>query len=240
MTEPEPQDPNDTQAYPPYQPYGGPPPYQPGYPAGTPYPGYAPQPGYPGYAPQPGYAAQQGPSYPAYSPYPGYPAQAYPAYPYAPPRALGRPASATAAAVLGYVAAGLLILGSVVLFSSASFASDFGDSLHEDTGAITGELTIDGFIDLIAAALLIIGSVRLAGRNAAGRTVLAVGAALVVAAGIYWIFRFNTYGGTVFFAMVYSALVVVAVAVTHTTTTRAWLSATPASEPGAPPTGYYR
>jgi hypothetical protein len=231
MTDNEPQDPYAGQPYQPYPPPGNPPPAG-GYPqSGYPQSGY-PQSGYPGYPPpNPGYAPQ------GYPP-PGYPGYPPPGYPY-PPARPGRPGSATAAAVIAFVAAGLLIIAAIFLFSGASATNDFGNDFNSDTSSATAELSFDGVVNLVAATLLIVGGVILTGRKAKGRTMIAVATAIVIAAAIYWMVRTSgSYGGTVFFALVFAALVIIAVSLASTSTTRAWLAGQQAAAPTAPP-GYY-
>jgi hypothetical protein len=238
MTEGTPQDPYSGQPYGQEhgeQPYTGAPPTE-NYPThnygtqnygtqnyGQPYPqqGYAQQPGYPqAYGqqpyPQPGYGyPQQG--YPQGYPY------AYPPPPYQPlgPR---RPGSATTAAVLGYVAGGLLIFAAVLLFSGANIARDIGDALNQSTGSLTTELTLDGIINILAGGLLIAGSVMLSGGKLSGRQLYAVGAGIVIASSIYWIARFQDWGGSIFFALVFGALAVVGLSMAYTSASRGWLT----------------
>ena len=229
MTDQTPEDPYAGQPYygqQPYeqQPYGQSPYGQPQY--------GQPQYGQPQYGqPQYGQYGQQ--QYPGYPPQQGYPP---PGYPYAYPpgygqRPPGRPGSVTAAAVLAYVAAGLLIFAALILFSSADFANSLGNDLNTDTSSTTGELAVDGVINLVAAGLLIVGAVMLAGRRLQGRLLLTIGTGIVVVTAIYWIARFNAYGGTVFFALLFSALVIVGLSLAYTTAAREWLSATAAPPP---------
>ena len=152
------------------------------YPTGyaSPPPGYLP-PGYapPGYAP-PGYA------YPA-APYPvGYAGYGYPQ----PAPGDARPGLATASAVLAFVVSGLLILAGLLLFLGGAIASDVEDSVNSSTH-IGVELGLNGVVNLVAAGLLIAGGVTLVGRNRLGRVLLSIGGAIVVAAAVYWIVRFD-------------------------------------------------
>lgn len=203
---------------------------QQGYPPGYQQPGQQGYPGQPGYPPPPGYQ-QQG--YSGYAQYQGYPPQQpYGGYPPYGPSGQRRPGSATASAVLAFVAAGLLIVAAIILFSGASATSDFGDSFNTSTGSATAELSFDGLVNLVAAALLIVGGVMLSGRKSKGRTLVAVSTAIVIASGIYWMARANSYGGTVFFALAFAALVVIAASLAFTSTTRDWLQTNPAAPPG--------
>jgi hypothetical protein len=71
-----------------------------------------------------------------------------------------------------------------------------------------------------------------AGRKLRGRTLLVVGSGVVIACSIYWLVRYdNSFGGTVFYALLFSALVVISVCMALTTTSRAWLKETPPTKP---------
>ena len=213
MTE-TPQDPYAGQPYygPPQQPYGPYPPQQ-----------YGP-PGYGQYPPP----QQAYPGYPQYAPYQHQP------YPYVYARPPGRPGTVTASAVLAFVTAGLLIVAALFLFAGASLISDFGDAVDRSTGSTTSELTLDGMINMIASVLLIAGGVMLTGRKPLGRTLLTVGSGIVVACSIYWLVRFDTFGGgIVFYALLFGALVVIAVCMAYTATSRAWLAAAPSAKPAS-------
>jgi len=208
----------------PQDPYAGQPYYGPPQQPSGQYPAQYPQP----YPPQ--YQQQPYPGYPQYAPYQHQP------YPYAYPRPPGRPGTATAAAVLAFVAGGCLIVAALFLFAGASIINDIGSTLNQNTDPTTSELTIDGIINLIAAALLIAGGVMLTGRKVLGRTMLSIGSGIVVACSIYWLLRFNSFGATVFYALLFGALVVIAVCMAFTTTSRAWLAAAqPSTQPSTKP-----
>jgi len=197
---------------PPYDqpPYSGPPPTEPvdpnvhptcpGYP--SPY-GQAPYPGAPYQYP----AAQ----YPA--PYP-YPYRGGPYVPVAPPR----PGTATASAVLGYVTAGLLIIAALIVLTGASIVDDLG-------GGPTGELIADGLLNLLAAGLLIGGSVGMTSRSTTGRSVHGVGSAIVVCLSIYWIARWDEdLPGRFFWAAVFFLLAVIALVLSWLPEVTRWLA----------------
>ncbi|HEY2298132.1 MAG TPA: hypothetical protein VGH43_10425 [Jatrophihabitans sp.] len=214
MTEQTPQDPYAGKPYygPPQQPYGQ----------------YPPQ----GYGQQYPQQYQSYPQQPGYSPYPQYAPYQYQPYPYPYQRPPDRPGTATTAAVLAFVAGGLLIVASLFLFAGASLINDLGDELNQSTGPATSELAIDGVINLIASGLLIAGGVMVAGRKLRGRNLLTTGSGIVVACSIYWLVRFDhSFGGTVFYAVLFSALVVISVSMAFTTTSRAWLTAAPSTKP---------
>lgn len=176
---------------------------------GQPYNG-PPQPAYPNY--------QAG--YPPYQPY---------AAPPPPPGSAGyrprRPGTAIASAVLAFVAGGLLVLAALVLFSSARFVSDLGDVWSTDRHSITNELSVDGIVNLCAAALLIPGGVLLLGGKAFGQGLVAIGSVVVVAATVYWVIRAQAdYGGTIVFATLFGALAVVSVSLAYAPTCRSWIA----------------
>lgn len=148
--------------------------------------------------------APQYPQYPAQNPYPAaqYPAAQYPA-PYGYPQPYGypggyppaptgpaRPGLATAAIVLGYVNAGLLILAGALLLFGASIISDLENGLGSGTDYGT-ELALDGFVNLVAAGLLIAGAVMFSGRRSGGRIMFAAANAIVLLEAVYWLVRFS-------------------------------------------------
>lgn len=197
------------------QPYSGPPPtgYPQEYTASYPAPGYA-QPAYGAYAP-------------------GYPPPGYPAPPPLQFRPL-RPGVTTAAAVLGFVTAGLLIIGSLFLFSSAQFVHEFGAAWSQDPHAITNELSLDGVVNLCAAALLIPGGVMLTGGKALGQSLVAVGSIVVVCESVYWIIRARSdYAGALVFAVIFGGLAVAALTTAYAPVTRTWLTKVAVAPPSS-------
>lgn len=197
MTDLEPQDPYGGQPYYPQQPY------------------YPPHYGNPGAQPptQPGYPPQYQYGYP----------YAYP-YPPAPPPIIGRrrPGTTTAAAIVGWITAGLLVVASTVLFASSSASNDLGNTFGVDT-SWTSEFIVDGIIDLICAGLLVAGGIWLADRKPAGQMMLTVANLVVAADSVYWVARFDSYGGLLPFAVVFGALAIVGTALAWTADTRRWL-----------------
>jgi hypothetical protein len=208
-------------------PYYGPPPTQPGYgQQGYPqqYPPAYPQSGYP-----PGYGH---PQQQAYGGYPG--AYPYPPYlPYAVP-GTGRPGTVTASAVLAFVGGGLLIAAALLLFAGASVLSDLSSSMNADTDSTTTEFTLAGVVNLVTAGLLIAGGVTILGRKGTGRTMISVGGAIVIVAAVYWLARYNNFGATAVYALLFSALAIISMALAFTSTARTWLAGGPAgrSAPG--------
>jgi hypothetical protein len=198
-------------------------PYDPntGYPPPMPpvqYPGQYPSYGgqYPPQQPMPGYPA---PHYPGYPPPPGYPGAGYPMGGFGPQR----PGPAMAAAVLAYVAAGLLIAGGILLFIGASVVNDFSTLTDNGHSLLTAELVLDGILNLIAGGLLIAGAVSFTGGANNGRILLSVGSGIVIALSIYWIAR--TSGSATVWALIFAALVIVALSMAWTGTSSAWLRA---------------
>ncbi|MBE7188997.1 hypothetical protein [Jatrophihabitans endophyticus] len=135
-----------------------------------------------------------------------------------------RPGPATAAAVLGFVGSGLLILAGGLLLVGASLVADIesASGSHTNYGI---EIGLDGVADLIAAALLIAGGVLLTGRKPAGRVVLTVGNAIVAALTIYWLVRFGGLtSGLLFYPLLFAALAVVSTVLAWLVPVSAWLN----------------
>lgn len=174
------------------QPYG----QQPG-----PY-GQQPSGGYPqqsgGYPQTPG-QGQPAQGYPQSPPY-GQPAQGYPqsppqGYPQAPGYGAGmppapaeysagpipRPGTVTAAAVLGYVQAGITLIPTVIMFSGAISSDASGAAADAAFGWV---LLLAQFV---GAALLIVGGVQIMGGKS--RTMMVAGAGLEIAISLAWIIR---------------------------------------------------
>jgi hypothetical protein len=180
----------------------------------------------PPYGPaQPPYGPVQ-PPYGPPSPYgygypPGYP----PGYPAGYPSGPSRPGTAVGAAVLGYINAGLLILAGSLLLFGASFVSDVEDATDSNTD-YGAELAMDGFVNMIAAGLLIAGGVMLTGRNPNGRILFSIGSAVVLAETVYWLVRFDGLTATGFFvySMLFAALTIVGVALAWSPGIGSWLS----------------
>lgn len=191
-------------------------------------PGQSPDPGRPpGYSGPPPTGMYQYPPWP-YPPYPPYPPPLpYPPYPVPPVRAAdARPGTVTAAAVVGWVLAGLLLVAAGLLFFGAAFLRDFDAVNGTNTGSYVAEFTIDALIDLVTAGLLIAGGLGLTNRNASGRTLFTVGASVVVVAAIYWLVRWGdrSGGAIVGYAVIFGAAAAVAVGLTWTGAAGEWLS----------------
>lgn len=190
---------------------------------------YDPNADYPGYQPvAPASGGQQNPypqyvqgQYPGLQYAPGYP-QPYPAgYPtgrYGPQR----PGQATSAAVLGYVAGGLLIAAGLLLFVGASLVTSFDAINSGGHTLLTAELVVDGVLDLVAGGLLIAGAAVFTSGANNGRIMLSVGAGIVIALSIYWVAR--TSGAAVVWALIFAALVIVSLSLAWTRVTTQWLT----------------
>ena len=164
---------------------------------------------------------------PGYAPY-GYPvAPGYPPYGYPPAPGDIRPGIATAAAVFAYITAGLLILAGLLLFLGGAIANDVEDSFNSGTH-IGLELALDGVVNLVAGGLLIAGGVTLIGRSPNGRTLLSIGAGIVVAAALYWLVRFRDISDDswVFDASLFLVLAVLSLAFAWSTPVTRWLGST--------------
>ncbi len=204
----------------PGEPYDPGPGYQPAPAEGPQHPqqGYPQQYPPPGYGPPPSY----GPQYPPQG-YPGYPTPGYPVPTYGGPNSGPRcPAQTTTAAVLCYVAAGLVIAAGIFLFIGASVAdgiSSLNDGGHSLLGA---ELAIDGVLNMVAGGLLIAGAVILVRGRTNGRILLSVGSGIVIALALYWIIRAESAG--VVWALIFAALVIVALSMAWSRSSSRWLS----------------
>lgn len=188
---------------------------EPQYPSGQ-YPGGQHPPGQsqypPGQYPQP-YGYPQPYAYPM--PYTGAPSGPQ------------RPGLVVAAAVLGYVNAGLLILAGALLLFGASIANDIQRASGTGTDYGT-EFALDGFANLVAAGLLIGGAVMFVGRKSTGRILFTVGNAIVVAAAIYWVVRFHgdhvDRAGYIIYALLFGALAVLPLAFSFAGGVNGWLA----------------
>ena len=173
-------------------------------------PAFGPPAGY-----QPPFGGPGGyPLSPAYGVPPGY--QLVPIYPMPPPRPL-RPGGAVAAAVLGYVQSGFVLIGSIALFTGAAGFQAVGTR-------ISGELTTVAVIALIAGALLIAGATTLLNRKPA---LLTVGASLSIAISIYFVIRLSDFvlDVAVWVPILYAVLPILMIALSAGTQVRAWVRA---------------
>jgi hypothetical protein len=74
---------------------------------------------------------------------------------------------------------------------------------------------------MVAAGLLIAGAVSFGARNANGRIMLSVGSGIVLGEALYWIVRSG--GDATFWALVFAALVIVALSLAWSSGANAWI-----------------
>ncbi|MGB3443230.1 MAG: hypothetical protein WBA97_31210 [Actinophytocola sp.] len=172
-----------------------------GYPQGGPQ-GYPQTPGQgqpaQGYPQSPPYG-QPAQGYPQSPPY-GQPAQGYPqSPPYGQPAApqsygsmpaapaeyssgpIPRPGTVTAAAVLGYVQAGITLIPTILMLTGLASSDASGAAAD---AAISWVIVL---VQIAGAALLIAGGVQIMGGK--GRTLMIIGAGLELAICLFWIIR---------------------------------------------------
>ena len=152
---------------------------------------------------------------------PGYPMPGYQLPGYGGPP---RPGGLTAAAVLAYVAAGLLIFAGILLFFGASVINSF-DTIDGGTasgGMLTAELAFDGLLNLLSGGLLISGAVMFTGGRATGRVLMSIGSGIVIVESIYWALR--TGGDGVAWSVLFAAIVIVALSLAWTAGATRWLT----------------
>jgi hypothetical protein len=199
---------------------------QPGDPSGGYNPaGYSGQPGQAGYPGQPGYPAggypgqPAQPAYgqPAYGPPPGYP-PGYGDYPPA-PVANRRPGAVTAAAVLAFVQAGLVIVAGIVLLSGGTSMIDYG-------GQVSGlgtEWTIVAIITIICGGVILAGGVQLFKGKAA---LVVIGSALSLLISVYWVIRISSFdvniGPALVWPLIFAVLPVITLALALGSSSKAW------------------
>ena len=133
-----------------------------------------------------------------------------------------RPAGISAARVLAYVNAGLLILAGLLLLVGASAVDSWNNAFGANDNSITVELGVDGLINMVSAGLQIAGGMMIAARSETGRMLLTVGCGLCIAAGVYWVLRVHDVG-VVIWAIVFVTLPIVALSLTWSVAATAWL-----------------
>ncbi len=162
----------------------------PGYPAAPGYPGSYEAAGPPGYGVPPGY-----PLVPTHSP---------------------RPGGAVAAAVLGYIQAGFVLMGAIPLFAGAAGSEFVG-------AGIGGELTAVAILAAIAGGLLIAGATMVLNRKPA---LMKVGAGLSILISVYFVVRLSDLAFSVLWLPVaYAVLPTLSVALSAGRDVRSWVRA---------------
>lgn len=214
----------------------------PGYPPpGYPTPGYPAQ----GYQGQPGWALQayaqgayaqpptaQGPTgypqavYPSNSPPPpaGYPPPAYPppgypggSYPYpAAPAKPRKPGVVTAAAVLAFVQAGIILIAGVTTLNGASALSDLDFGVTRSSGS----LTVLGVLALVAGGLLIAGGVSVFNKRP---WLLVAGAALSLVLSVWWMVQWDFVGIVLTWALLLAVMPIISISLVLSSTAKTWM-----------------
>jgi len=169
--------------------------------------------------------------YNQYAPHfaPPYPAPGYSQYPMPDgqwPGGPQRPGQIMAAAVLGYITAGLLILAGLLLLIGATVVNDISDSLDGNDHGLTAEFVFDGLGNLVAAGLLIAGGSLLTTGKPGGRIWIALGTAIVSAFSIYWIIR-TQWNGVIGWGIVFTAMPIIAVCLAFSGPVTDWLARQP-------------
>jgi hypothetical protein len=199
-------------------------PIDPNEPISEPGPVYYPNPwtgGQPHYAGQPQYAGFPGgqPQYPGYPGYLSPPPGGYQPWDGVRPADV-RPGAVITAAVLSLATAGLLLItGFVVIFAASSLES--AENAVEDSQRTTLFVGA-GLVNVIAAALLIIGGVALLNRSRAGRSALVVGTLLCLALGAFWLTE-DRDGGIVVWLFIFCAPPLLAGVLACTARVTTWL-----------------
>jgi hypothetical protein len=156
----------------------------------------------------------------------GYPPPSYPGF-YQP--AEQRPGTVIAGAVLGYIAGGLLIFAGILLFTGASTLNDLDDT-YGISDSYSSELTAMGLLNLLAAGLLIGGSVAMTGRSRTGRNLYTIGGAITLVLAVYWLARWATKSGledVIVWALLFAALVIVGMSLACTGAASRWFASRP-------------
>jgi hypothetical protein len=162
----------------------------------------------PGWVPVP-------PTYPAYPP-PAWSAYGAPQDP--------RPATATGAAVLACVLAGVVLLEGFLLLVGASVVESIERSLDE-SGGVPTSLVVNGLLNLAVGGALIAGGALLLRRRPPGRALLAAANVVALGEAIYWTAVSDV--GAVAVTLLHAALAVLGLALAFTSSASLWLSQLP-------------
>jgi hypothetical protein len=130
-----------------------------------------------------------------------------------------RPGAVVTAAVLSLITAGLLLItGFVVIFAASSLETADTVDNPQRTTLFVGA----GLVNVIAAALLIIGGVALLSRSRAGRSALVVGTLLCLALGAFWLIEDHD-GGIIVWLFIFCAPALIAGLLACTARVTSWL-----------------
>jgi hypothetical protein len=137
-----------------------------------------------------------------------------------------RPGAVITAAVLSLITAGLLLItGFVVIFAASSLET--AETTVENSQRTTLFVGA-GLVNVIAAALLIIGGVALLSRSRAGRSAVVVGTLLCLALGAFWLTEDSSDGGIVVWLFIFCAPALLAGLLACTARVTSWLGPAPA------------
>ena len=177
---------------------------------GAPLPGQQPPTGYP----QPVYpptAYQQPGAQPGYGP---------PPYPMAPQKPR-KPGVVTAAAVLAFVQAGLLLIAGIATLNGGTALSDLDLGI---TGrAYSGVLTTMGVLTLASAGLLIAGGVSAFNKRP---WLMVAGAALSLALSVWWVVQFDVLGFILTWALLLAVMPIISLSLILSSTAKNWMKST--------------
>jgi hypothetical protein len=135
-----------------------------------------------------------------------------------------RPGEAVAAAVLSLVVAALLLItGFVVIFAASSLENE----PDTDPSQRTTLFVFAGLVNVIAAAILIVGGVLLLSRSKSARATIASGALLCLALGVFWLANDQGDNGVVVWLIIFCLPVIVATLLTASTRITAWIRSAP-------------
>lgn len=136
-----------------------------------------------------------------------------------------RPGAVITASVLSLMTAGLLLItGFVVIFAASSIETADTVENSQRTTLFVGA----GLVNVIAAALLIIGGVALLSRSRAGRSALVVGTLLCLALGAFWLTEDRSDGGIIVWLFIFCAPALIAGLLACTARVTSWLGPAPA------------
>jgi hypothetical protein len=131
-----------------------------------------------------------------------------------------RPGAVVGATVLSVTMAGvLLITGFIVIFA----ASSLGASDDVESTANVTPFVVAGLLNVVAAALLIIGGVLLLGRAAAGRVAIGAATVLCIALAIFWLADDQNDNGIVIWLFIFCVPVITATLLATTASVAQWL-----------------
>jgi len=139
-------------------------------------------------------------------------------------RPVERPGEAVAAAVLSLVVAALLLItGFVVIFAASSLEND----PDTDPSQRTTLFVFAGLVNVIAAAILIVGGVLLLSRSKSARATIVSGTTLCLALGVFWLANDQGDSGIVVWLLIFCVPVIIATLLSASTRITIWLRSAP-------------